>query len=243
MDKVIYAVWRKDGTSREEFNRILREEAAPKIAALDNVRGLRLNLQDAHVVRAEPLRQTATDPQIDAGVQVWMDVSHDAFRKPIDDILAGISKNIGAWQVTESAIIPNSKHPPCAGERTAGWSQFCYLQKPERLSYDEWRDHWQNSHTRVGIDTQSNFEYRQHLVVRALVPGPNDYVAMVEECFPADAMDHPEVFFDAAGDPKKFEDNVRIMMKSCEGFIDMGDPQTIDVLPTSQYEIKRPVWK
>lgn len=243
MEKIVYALWRKEGEDRAAFNQKLLEEAAPRLKVLDNVRGLRLNLQDAAVVRAEPLRQIATDPQMDAAAQVWVDICHDAFRQPIDAIFLDVAASIGAWLVTESAAIPNTLHPATEGKRTEGWSQFCYLAKPERLSYDEWRYNWQELHTRVGIDTQANFEYRQHLVQRTLVPGPTDYVAMVEECFPTDAMDHSDVFYDAAGNPAKLKKNLDIMLKSCARFIDMGAVQTIDVLPTSQYEIKTPVWR
>lgn len=242
MEKVIYALWRKENESREEFNRQL-QEAAREIAKLDNIRGVRLNIQDADVVRGEGLRQIATDPQMDAAVQIWIDVSHDAFRKPVDDILNKVSGRIAAWLTTEASIIPNTKHPPKVGERTEGWSQFCFLQKPERFTYDEWRHNWQELHTRVGIDTQANFEYIQHLVVRTLIPGPKELVSMVEECFPTDAMDDPAVFYDAVGNPEKLKSNLATMMKSCAGFIDMGGVQTIDVLPTSQYQLKATSWR
>lgn len=242
MEKVIYALWCQNGETRESFNRRLLDEVAPQLLELPNVRGLRLNLQDEAVCRAEPLRQIGTEPQMDAAVQVWLDVSHGEFRTPVDALLRAASGRIGAWLVLESAVIPNTKHPSREGARTEGWSQFCFLQRPERLSPEEWLYNWQGLHTRVGIDTQSNFEYRQNLVARTLIEGPHPYVAIVEECFPTDAMDDPAVFYDAVGDAAKLDANLKTMLESCARFIDFGG-SGIDVLPTSQFDLRIPVWR
>lgn len=236
MEKVIYALWRREGETREAFNQRLHAETAPKLLALPNVRGLRFNLLDEHVARASGLYRPATKPEIDAAVQIWLDVSHDAFRAPVDAILREVAGEIGAWLVLESAIIPNTRYPSHEGKRTEGWSQFCFLQQPDHLEYDQWRYNWQVLHTRVAIDTQDNFEYLQNLVIRPLIKGPVPYVAIVEECFPTDAMDDPKVFFDAPGDEAKFQANLQAMMESCERFIDQS---RIDVLPTSQYELRK----
>lgn len=236
MEKVIYALWRRDGDTRESLNQRLLEEAAPKLLALPNVRGLRFNLMDADVARAKDIYRPATQPEIDAAVQIWLDVSHDAFRAPVDETLREAAGEIGAWLVLASDIIPNTLHPSEEGKRTAGWSQFCFLQQPEHLSYDQWRYNWQVLHTPVAIDTQANFEYTQNLVVRPLIEGPVAYAAIVEECFPTDAMDDPTVFFDAKGDQPRFEANLKAMMESCDRFIDQS---RIDVLPTSQYELRK----
>ena len=79
---------------------------------------------------------------------------------------------------------------------------------------------------------ESNLEYVQKIVIRALTPDAPPYAAIVEECFPESALSDPFVFFDAVGDPDTFNANLATMMDSCERFIDRG---TIDVIPTSQY--------
>lgn len=237
MEKIIYALWRKQGESRETFNQRLRDETAPGLLDLPNIHGLRINLQDDAVTRAEPLRQHGTDPQMDAALQVWVDASHDQFRKPLDDRLAAATARIAAWVVLESRVIPNTLHPSQPGERTYGWSQFCFIKRPDRFSFDQWRYNWQVLHTPVAIETQSNFEYVQNLIVRPLIEGPHPYAAIVEECFPTDAMDDPQTFFDAPGDEAKFKRNAQEMADSCARFVEM--PGGIDVLPTSQYDFRK----
>jgi len=93
--------------------------------------------------------------------------------------------------------------------------------------------HWHSHHTRVAIDTQSNFEYVQNLIVRPLTDNAPAYDAFVEECFPLAALGQPEAFFDAVGDAEKFAANLAAMMDSCAGFIDFT---RIDVIPTSQFD-------
>ena len=56
--------------------------------------------------------------------------------------------------------------------------------------------------------------------------------AIVEEGFPTGALDNPALFFDAEGDPAKFDKNLKTMMDSVGRFIDMS---RIDVTPSSQY--------
>ena len=175
---------------------------------------------------------------MDAAVQLWLDSAHDQFRAPVDAVLNEAADRIGAWLVVESTIIPNTAHPPSPGSRTGGWSQFVFLRQPAQLSYDQWRHNWQVLHTPIAVETQANFEYRQNLVVRALVEGAEPYVAIVEECFPVAAMTSQEAFFDAVGDQARLEANTSAMMESCARFIDFA--AGVDVIPTSQHQLRWP---
>lgn len=237
MEKVVYALWRRPDENRAALNRRLQEDTVPALLALPNVRALRLNLQDADVARAEPLRQPGPGEQMDAVAQIWVDAAHAAFRQPVDDILSAAAARIDAWLVTEATIIANTQHPSHLGKRTEGWSQFCFIRRPDRYSPEEWLHNWQVLHTAVGIETQANFEYVQHVVARPLTEGAYPYGGIVEECFPSAAMEDARVFYDAVHDPEKFAANSALMMESCGRFIEM--PGGIHVLPTSQYDYRK----
>jgi len=75
----------------------------------------------------------------------------------------------------------------------------------------------------------------QNVIVRPLSYGAPIYDAVVEECFPAEAMTDPQAFFDGVGNPEKFQRNLQGMIESVQRFIDLDK---IDVVPTSQYVIK-----
>ena len=107
-----------------------------------------------------------------------------------------------------------------------------FLTHPPRLSYDHWLDIWHNSHTQIAIDTQSTFGYRQNVIVRPLTYGAPPFDAIIEENFPAAAMESEQVFYEAEGDDEKYQKNAKAMMDSVMRFIDFDK---IDIIPTSEY--------
>lgn len=230
MEKILYLGWRDPAQARGAFFADLRERLAPALQAA-GARSLRLNLDDDAVCEADGLRQRVLDPPPDALLQVWVDSAIGFLRRDIDAAIAATVPRYAAYLVTESQAIVNRAHPP-PGLRTPGFAQLAILRRPPRLSHAQWLDIWHNDHTPVGIETQSNFEYVQNVVVRPLTPDAPAIDAVVEECFPAAAMRDPYVFFDAAGDEAKFRRNLERMMTSVHRFIDSG---TIDVMPSSQY--------
>lgn len=231
MEKVICLLWAEAAADRERFNAGLLERLPPALADA-GASGIRLNLEDAQVAVGAPLRQSRGSRQHDAVVQFWLPSANPLLRGAIDRVLDAECDCWHGWIVAESTIIANIAHPARRGERTDGWAQMAFLTLTERLDHAQWREIWQDSHTRVAIETQANFEYVQNLVVCALTPDAPPYVAIVEECFPTAALTDPIVFFDAVGDPERFQANLDRMMASCDRFIDRG---RIDVIPTGQY--------
>jgi hypothetical protein len=234
MEKVIYLVWREQSMDPGQFGTFLRTVLAERLLAL-GARGLQVNVRDHAVAAAEQLRLINTRPQPEAMVSVWVDSAVDALRSPFDKVVAEAVSSMAAYLVSESTPIRNTRCLPRPGQRTEGWAQVALLARPPRLPPETWRDIWQNSHTRVAIDTQSTFLYVQNLVTRVLTYAAPVYDAIVEEGFPSAAMTDTYCFFDAIGDEAKYQRNYKAMMDSCQRFIDRD---RIDVLPTSQYLIK-----
>ncbi|WP_157216862.1 EthD domain-containing protein [Flavisphingomonas formosensis] len=232
MEKLIYALWRDPAETRESFNARLKNEIAPKLAGL--VKALRINIQDEPVSGGNSPRFVATDPQMEAVVQIWVDTAYDPWRAPIDALI-GEAGRWEAWLVAESNPLPNDRYPPEAGKRTEGFSQIVFLTKPAHLEHAEWRAIWQGLHTAPAIDTQDTFEYVQNLIVRPLTAQSAGYVAIIEECFPYAALNDQGVYYDAPGQPEKQAANYKAMMDSCARFI--GDVP-VDCMPTSQYDVK-----
>ncbi|HSW13348.1 MAG TPA: EthD domain-containing protein [Solimonas sp.] len=236
MEKIIYTLWKRADDSPAAFADSLRTQLSAQLLAL-GVRGLQLNIDDADVAPAAGIRQIANAPLPDALLQVWLDSAITLRRAPVDAAIGAVVAKCDAYLVTESVPLRNQRHPPASGQRTHGFAQIALLVKPPRLGHDQWLANWHDGHTPVAIETQSTFEYRQNVVVRALTPGARPYDAIVEECFPPEAMSDPHAFFDAVGDPQKFQRNLDRMMASVGRFLDLG---TIDVLATSQYCLAPP---
>lgn len=233
MEKVIYTLWKRSDDSPAVFAEGLREQLSATLLAL-GVRGLQLNIDDAEVAPAAGIRQIANAPHPDALLQVWLDSAIALRRAPVDAAIAAAVAKFDAYLVTESEPLRNERHPPAPGQRTYGFAQIALLVRPPRLGPAEWLAAWHDGHTSVAIETQSTFEYRQNVVVRALTPGARPCDAIVEECFPPKAMSDPQAFFDAVGDAAKFQRNLDRMMASVGRYLDLG---MIDVLATSQYHL------
>ncbi|MGQ2933619.1 MAG: EthD domain-containing protein [Sphingopyxis sp.] len=233
MEKVIYALWKDSAEEDARFTARLLGDIAPRLGGLAHA--VRVNVQDDSVANGTSPRMTSTRPQMDAVVQLWLPSANDAERAAVDAIIANAAPRHAAWLASESTIIANTQHPPAPGARTEGFSQIVFLGLPPRLSWDAWRDAWQRQHSAVAVETQSNFEYVQNLIVRPLSYGAPAYVAMVEECFPAAALTDEAVYFDAAGDAARLAENQRLMMESCARFIDFD---RIDCIPTSQFDVR-----
>lgn len=232
MEKVIAALWAPEGEGREDYGaRII----ATLPAALHDAgaRRVRINLRDATVAPGDGLVQRWQEPQQAAVAQFWLPSANALFRQAIDAALAAHSARFALWLVCESTIIANTGHPPVPGQRTWGWSQASFVSFRPDMTREEAIAHWHSHHTGVAIETQSNFEYIQNLVVRPLTDGAPPYDAFVEECFPIEALDQPEVFFDAVGDKAKFDANLAAMMDSCNGFLDFS---RVDIIPSSQFD-------
>ncbi|WP_321799214.1 EthD domain-containing protein [Caballeronia sp. J97] len=234
MEKVIYVLWRDAQTPPDRWSRTVRAQLADKLLSL-GAHGVQINVADADVEPAAALRQVNTRPGIEGTASVWIDSANAMFRQSFDDAVRAVVPHMAAYLVSESQPVCNTRFPAKAGERTAGFAQLAFLQRPPRLTHETWLDVWQNHHTKVAIETQDNFAYVQNVVVRALTHAAPGYDAIVEECFPAAAMTDPHAFFDAVGDEAKFQRNVERMMESCARFIDFD---RIDVLPTSQFVVK-----
>lgn len=235
MEKLIYALWCPEGHSRDDFNQKLIGVLPEKL--LDaGAKNIRLNIQDDHVVAGNGLRQQWQQPQPDGLLQFWLASAYKIYREPVDAIIADFCARFEAWTVAESTILsPPEDLRSVNGRRSPGWAQIALIAKPKEMDHTTWIKDWQDRHTKVAIETQSNFAYTQNAVVRSLTDGAPDYAAIVEECFPDEALSNPMVFFDAANDQKKFKANLDRMMDSCASFIADG---MIDVMATSQYDFK-----
>lgn len=224
MEKIFCTLW---GSEPEK----LLAGAAQKLAGA-GASTIRINVRDDAVAAGAGLIQSQGEPLPSAAMQFWAPSSNAIFRSAFDAIIKEYCDHFHSWLVAESQIIENAQYPVVTGKRTNGFAQIALLTLPPEMDWQAWRAVWRDYHTQVAIDTQSNFEYVQNMVVEPLTRGAPPYVGIVEECFPIEALTDPLVFFDAVGDQKKFDRNLATMMESCARFI---APGTIDVFPTSQY--------
>jgi hypothetical protein len=229
MEKLAYQLWKKDDDSLDTFKDALLNNLKKDIAEL--VSALQINIADADVEPANNLAQSNYSPAPNA--VIFIKVKSYFLADTLESFLEKITSKVHGFVVSESIILDNSEKSPL-GSRSEGFSQVVLLEKPETMSAFDWFDYWTNFHTKIAIQTQSNFIYIQNTVVRPLQKASPSFIAIIEECFPLEAMTDPEVFYNAKNNPEQFAKHVQIMMESCEKFIDF---KKIEVIPTSRYRI------
>lgn len=232
MEKLIYPLWNHAGGSPAALRESLLGVARSLVEA--GAHQVRLSVVDEAVAPANPLRQVNSKPAWDALLSLWVDTAVWCGR--FEALFAPHVARYHGYLVCESEPIRHAARAPGDGSRVEGMCQVVFLQRPPRIAHEEWIRVWQGSHTQVAIDTQSTFGYRQNVVIRALTYAAPHYDAIVEENFPAAAMDSPHAFYDAVGDDAKRDANLKAMIDSCVRFIDFD---RIDVIPTSEYNLSR----
>lgn len=232
MEKVLYVLSFADGRP-EGLTDLLVGQVAPALVGA-GAHHVQVNVADADVASATRLRMHASDAPADAVLGVWIDSATDHLRAPVDEAIRSAvpAAALSAYLVTESVPMANDRFPAALGERTHGMAHLAFIRRRPDLTVDEWLAIWLGSHTQVAIDLQDTFAYVQNVVARVLIPGPVSWHAIVEECFPAEAMEDAHAFFDAVGDDERLARHQREMFESVQRFIDLS---ILDVVPTSRY--------
>ncbi|MCH2172523.1 EthD domain-containing protein [Myxococcota bacterium] len=233
MEKITTLLWRPENQSPQEFCDVLLQRIAPRLRELGALK-LKICAEDNAVAEGQSLRMTPVGPPKSAFVSYWIELAQD--RGPIEAVLSEASASLTSFLVVESSPIVNTKHVAAPGERTPGFSQVTCVTAKQDIPYEEFIRIWQEEQRPCAIETQSTFQYVRNEIVRVLTGTPPDWSAIVEEGFPIGALSDPHVFYDAVGDQKKFDANLKRMMDTVERFLQMD---ATDVTAMSEYVFER----
>lgn len=230
MEKLVYVLWRPSGTGADDFAQQLRAAAAgwPRLGA----RKIFVNVVDRFVEPALVVRLTHLNPPPSAVVSFWMDACDD--RGAIEDDLARRTERLAGYLVVESVPLVNTTRVVGPGERTPGTNMIALIERPERMSYDRWIEHWHGHHKRVALETQCTYAYVRNVVVRGLTAGAPPWAGIVEEGFPAEAVTDPMLWYRAEGSPESLQRNMGRMIESVQAFLDID---RVESHPMSEYRI------
>ena len=227
MEKIVIQIWKNHEIDDNDFKNFLVNEIPSNLRS--DLTSYQVNLPDKDVSKAAGLVQSSYPPSPNAIVFLKVkSLFHVEQKLKVFELHA---EKLFSFIVSESKIIEvdESKN---LNKRTEGFSQIVFLEKPDNVDKFDWFDHWTHHHTKIAIETQSNFIYVQNSVVRKLQKQAPNFIAIVEECFPSQAMSDQEEFYAATGDATLMKKNLEIMMDSCSKFIDFSK---IEVIPTSRY--------
>ncbi len=229
MEKLCYAVRRREAEDRRDFNARLLGPVRTELMRL-SVQRLKIGVQDEALAPGDALYPEARHDAPDALVSFWLDSAYA--RAPMQAVLAGSGGWMAGYQVLESTVLP-VRRASDDGSRDKGFTQIAFFRTLGSLSRDEALSIWLDDHTAVAVGTQSTFQYRQNVVVRALTPDAPAWDCIVEETFPLTALSDPQVYFDGVGSEETVKANHERLMQSCARFIDFA---TMKLLLCSDYK-------
>lgn len=231
MEKLFYLLWKSPAETISQWSARVRGSLAQTVLARGAL-SFQANLVDDDVSAGAGLR-LLNRAVPDGLVSVWVESAN--LRAGIEFALRDGHARIAGYLVTESTMKDRAPASADSRSRSAGFSLIGMLQRPPRLTEQEWLRIWLGSHTQVAIETQPTFRYVQNVVTRALTEDAPELHAIVEEGFPTAALTDPAAFYDAVDDAEKHAANHRRMMESCHRFIDFD---RIDSMPTSEYLVQ-----
>ncbi len=233
MEKLLCPLWRPESAAVDTFRDRLLQRLPDAVSGLEGVHGVRLAVADSDVAAAARRRMVSHEPAPDGILTLWLD--HAAMVDRLEPLLDELCDRWCRYLVTEAEpLVSQRAHPSAPGERVYGMCQVVFMKRPEGMDREDWLSVWKDDHTRVAIETQSTFGYRQNVIVRAAGQGIVPCDAIVEEHFPPEAMESDHAFYDTGGDDALLQARSARMMESCARFIDFAH---IDVLPMSEYVI------
>jgi hypothetical protein len=232
MEKVCYVLWKPEARPAADFAAALLGPVAERIARMS--RGpLSLLVADAAAEAVAKARIQRTTPPVAGMLSLWLD-SVDA-RGAVEDALAPATARHAGFLVTESVPVENRTHRAPLGQRTPGISMLSLLERPVRLSQDEWIRIWHEHHTPLAMEIQCTYLYVRNVVVRPLTPGAPPWAGLVEEGFPTEAVTDPMLWYEAGGSPEKLRENLGRMLASVRAFLDI---ERVESLPMSEWLLR-----
>lgn len=236
MKKLIYILWRAEDSSRAEFAAALLREVAPSFVALGAAK-LSVLIEDEFAAQVSRARITKLAWPPSAMLAFWLPslTARAPYEALLDECCARFAGKIAGYHVEESRPLENTTHRASVGERTPGITMLSLLERPARISHEDWVAHWHGPHQKVALETQSTYLYIRNLVRESLTPEAPAWAGIVEEGFPTEAVTNPMLWYRADGSKEKLKANLGRMLESCRKFLDL---ERVESHPMSEYRIK-----
>ena len=189
MDKLIYILWDSEGRRKTERQQVLLQRVAAKLLQA-GARKLTLYIvdQDSDVKSSAPFHP---GERMCAEVVLWLDNADQ--RTTSEDILRAAGFRFAGYLVDETIYTEygGNRHSKSRnwpdGQRSPGIVAVTLMERPKRLSHEEWIRRWHGKQSPVSEAMQPRTRYIRNVVIKAVTPDAPPYEGIVEEAW-ASAM-------------------------------------------------------
>jgi hypothetical protein len=235
MEKLCHVLWRRPDADPAELRSFLLDDAAPRLLALDCVRGLRLTIEDPD---GSWMRRGAQPDGslLAATVSTWVPSLDE--REPLSLIVhEAPAAAVHAWLATESVPLDYGERRTWPdGERSPGKSITTVLDQRPGLSDEGFFGIWHGEHTPLTFEIHPVWSYVRNTLWRSLSSGAPSLRALVYESVPdpADLYDLHR-FFGSGGDDDALQ---RAIARVDAHVATFADPASLQTTPTDEWILR-----
>ncbi len=227
--KIIYLLWAPRGQEKARTRDILIGDVSLKLIGAGAER-LTLHIADPESDIRAPAPKLYLSRPISAMASIHVD---DLMaRKKIEDTLRYSGFTIAGYLVEESIYTDygGNRHASPRdwpdGRRSPGVVTVNLLERPRRLSREEWIRRWHGIMSPVSEEIQPRARYVRNLVVETLTPGAHPFEGIVEECWPSTAHVTSSFLFYGARNPLQLIRNMCRILRAVKSFLDITKIRT-----------------
>ena len=232
MVKLIYLLWASKGQSKQEIRDLLLKDVQPKLYQA-GVEKLTMYIDDEFSNVRSPAPKLYSGPPISAELSLWVgDIERHG---DIENILAAHSFRLAGYQVDESIYTEygGNRHfrerdwPD--GERSPVVMAVTLMERPKKLSHEEWIHRWHGTQSPVSEAMQPRARYIRNVVLQAVTADAPPFEGIVEEAWPsARHITNPFLFY-GAKNVFQLARNMYRMYRSVTGFLELRRIRTTNM--------------
>jgi hypothetical protein len=226
MVKLIYILWTLKGQPRQTTRNILLDKIQPRLYDA-GVKKLTMYIDDEFSNVRSSAPKLYRGPEISAELSLWID---DIERhREIEMILQSGCFSYAAYEVEESIYTEYGGNNHFRerdwpdGQRSPVLMAVTLMERPKRLSREEWIKRWHGTQSPVSEAMQPRARYIRNVVLKAITPDAPPFEGIVEEAWPTVKHYTNPFLFYGAGKWNVFRlaANMYRMLRSVTAFLNM----------------------
>jgi hypothetical protein len=233
--KIVYILWAPPAWDKDRIRATLLEGCAPQLLQHAAER-LQMNIADRFAEVRSPAPGVPFERPMCAQVNVW--VPEPASRFALEGVLRRAGFQVAGYLVEEQVYTDyggNAHGSPRDwpdGERSPGVLAVTLMERPRRLSHEEWVRRWHGRQSPMSEAMQPRARYVRNVVKNALTPGAPPFEGIVEEAWPSfEHVTNPFLFY-GASNVFELVKNMAIMLRGVTSFLTLWRIRTV---MTSEY--------
>jgi hypothetical protein len=199
--KLIYALWTSKEQSNQRTRNLLLNDVQPGLYDI-GVNKLTMYIDDEYSTVRSPAPKLYRGPAISAEISLWIDDLEQ--HKDIEKILQSYGFRVAGYLVDECIYTEYGgnrhfhKRDWPDGDRSPVIMAVTLMERPHRLSHEEWIRRWHGIQSPVSEAMQPRARYIRNVVVKTVTPDAPPFEGIVEEAWPsARHITNPFLFYGA----------------------------------------------